>query len=47
MRVRNLIQVDSPSDSGSYFYIGDNVYSGDVDYNTYKIFNIDNVFYEM
>jgi len=45
--VKNLIQVESPTDSGSYFYIGDNVYSGDVDYHTHKIFKIDNVFYEM
>jgi len=45
--VKNLFQVDSPTDSGSYFYIGDNVYSGDVDYHTRKIFKIDNVLYEM
>jgi hypothetical protein len=36
-----------PTDTGSYFYIGDNAYTGDIDFNTYKIFNIDNVLYEM
>lgn len=45
--MKNLNQVDTTDEFGSYFYIGDNLYSGDLDYNETKIFSIDNVLYEM